>query len=56
MPVHDASQNYIEQAAHEELGEVIRYLEGEVITQNGNFDILKWWKENASTYPALMNG
>jgi len=53
IPVHDASQNYIEQAAHVELGEVIRYLEGELIPQNANFDILKWWKENASTYPAL---
>jgi len=53
IPVHDVSQNYIEQAAHEELGEVIRYLEGELIPQNANFDILKWWKENASTYPAL---
>ena len=53
IPVHDASQNYIEQAALEEPGEVIRYLEGELIPQNANFDILKWWKENASTYPAL---
>ncbi|CAD6246998.1 unnamed protein product [Miscanthus lutarioriparius] len=53
IPVHDASQNYIEQAAHEELGEVIRYLEGELIPQNANFNILKWWKENASIYPTL---
>jgi len=52
-PVHAASQNFIEQAAHEELGEVIRYLEAELIPQNANFDILKWWKENALTYPAL---
>ncbi|XP_062195995.1 zinc finger BED domain-containing protein RICESLEEPER 2-like isoform X2 [Phragmites australis] len=53
VPVRDTSQNYIEQAAHEELGELIGYLEGEIIPQNDHFDILKWWKDNASVYPAL---
>lgn len=53
LPVTDTSPSYIEQAAHEELGEVITYLEGELIPQNACFDILKWWKENASIYPTL---
>ncbi|XP_034601050.1 zinc finger BED domain-containing protein RICESLEEPER 2-like isoform X2 [Setaria viridis] len=53
LPVTDTSQSYIEQAAHEELGEVITYLEGELIPQNVCFDVLKWWKENASIYPTL---
>lgn len=51
--VHGTNQNYIEQAAHEELGEVIGYLERELIPQNTSFDILKWWKENTSMYPTL---
>ncbi|KAL6659026.1 hypothetical protein ACP70R_003066 [Stipagrostis hirtigluma subsp. patula] len=53
VPVHGSSQNYIEQSAHEELGELIGYLEGEVIPENVPFDILKWWKDNATTYPTL---
>jgi hypothetical protein len=38
---------------HEGLRELNSYLEGECVPENVPFDILKWWKGNASTYPTL---
>lgn len=52
VPVQGTSYN-IEQSVHQEIGELVAYLEGDLIPQNVPFDILKWWKENASTYPTL---
>lgn len=52
IPMHDTSY---EQSVHTEIGELIAYLEGDLIPQDVPFDILKWWKANASTYPTLAN-
>ncbi|XP_021320426.1 zinc finger BED domain-containing protein RICESLEEPER 2 [Sorghum bicolor] len=38
---------------HEGLGELNHYLEGECVPENVPFDIMKWWKGNASMYPTL---
>jgi hypothetical protein len=53
VSVHDTIQNFSDQSVHEKLGELIQYLEGECIPEYVPFDILKWWKDNASTYPTL---
>ncbi|CAO2209831.1 unnamed protein product [Urochloa humidicola] len=53
IPAHDSRQSHSEQSVHEEIGELNQYLEGERIPENVPFDILKWWKDNASTYPTL---
>ncbi|KAM0823357.1 hypothetical protein ACQ4PT_070919 [Festuca glaucescens] len=66
-PLDVTDHNYHEQATYEDsLRELHAYLDGELcplndvnylsseaLPQNGHFDILKWWKVNASIYPAL---
>ncbi|XP_047094920.1 zinc finger BED domain-containing protein RICESLEEPER 2-like [Lolium rigidum] len=66
-PLDVTDHNYHEQATYENsLRELHAYLDGELcplnddnylsseaLPQNGHFDILKWWKANASIYPAL---
>ncbi|KAL6843140.1 hypothetical protein ACP4OV_026853 [Aristida adscensionis] len=51
QPIGDYIEH--EQSAHENLVELIGYLEGELIPQDIHLDILKWWKDNASVYPTL---
>lgn len=51
--LHGTDQNDIGQGAHGEFRELTSYIEGELYPQNDQFDILKWWKDNASTYPTL---
>ncbi|XP_047048888.1 uncharacterized protein LOC124653866 [Lolium rigidum] len=66
-PLDFTDQNYHEQATYDDsLRELHAYLDGqlyspndvnylsrEALSQDGHFDILKWWKANASIYPVL---
>nr|XP_015649132.1 zinc finger BED domain-containing protein RICESLEEPER 1-like [Oryza sativa Japonica Group]XP_015649133.1 zinc finger BED domain-containing protein RICESLEEPER 1-like [Oryza sativa Japonica Group] len=51
--LHGTDKNDIEQGSNGEFRELTSYIEGELYPQNDQFDILKWWKDNASTYPTL---
>ncbi|KAF0897821.1 hypothetical protein E2562_000527 [Oryza meyeriana var. granulata] len=51
--LYDMSQSYNAQEGHDEFKELNEYLGAELCTQNEDFDILKWWKDNASMYPTL---
>mgnify|MGYP003702351897 CR=1 FL=1 len=51
--LHGTDQNDIGQSALGEFRELTLYLEGGLCPQNEQFDILKWWKDNALTYPTL---
>ncbi|XP_037488803.1 zinc finger BED domain-containing protein RICESLEEPER 1-like [Triticum dicoccoides] len=50
---NDASQSYINPEGHDEFKELNEYLGAELSPQNNFFDIMKWWKNNTSTYPTL---
>ncbi|KAF0897817.1 hypothetical protein E2562_000523, partial [Oryza meyeriana var. granulata] len=51
--LHGTDQIDIGQSVLGEFRELTSYLEGELYPRNDKFDILKWWKDNAATYPTL---